>query len=77
MIKKREKIVIGQSDYTREEMRNGNIGWTFGTSSSTFLDIIAHYEHDGYEVKFETNLIQRIFGLGKYKVTAYKEQDER
>ena len=75
MSKKKEKIVIGQSDYTREEMRNGTIGWAFGTSSSTFLDIIAHYEHDGYEVKFEGGLFQRLFGLGRYKVTAYKEKE--
>lgn len=67
-----EKIKIGNSDYTREEMEQGVYGW--GTSSSEFLQTIKTYEAEGYTVKFKTNLWRRIFAFGIYKVIAYKLQ---
>lgn len=65
------KIKIGVSDYTKEEMIY-NDSWAIGCSSDYFLNIIKQYEKDGYEVKFETNLFRKIFGFGIYKVVAYK-----
>lgn len=67
---KQEKIVIGNSDYTREDMKNNISGW--GTTSVDFLDTINYYEENGYKVNFETNLFRKIFGFGIYKVVAYK-----
>lgn len=66
-----EKVKIGTSDYTRDQMERGVYGW--GTSSSEYIDTIKQYEKDGYVVKFETNIFRRIFGFGIYKVVAYRE----
>jgi hypothetical protein len=68
----KEKIKIGNSDYTREEMQKGDSVWAIGCSSDYFLKIIKQYEDAGYEVKFETNFFRRIFGIATYKVIAYK-----
>lgn len=67
-----EKIEIGNSDYSREEIDNGIKGWTIGNSPDTFSNTIKEFEREGYVVKFETSLWQKIFGLSKYKVNAYK-----
>lgn len=68
---KEEKVVIGNSDYTREEMESG-IYWGLGDSAEDFLNTILAVEREGYEVRFETNIFRRIFGLGIYKVVGYK-----
>lgn len=65
-----EKINIGNTDYTKAQMEKGVYGW--GTSNEEFLQTIRTYEADGYTVKFETNLLRRIFAIGIYKVVAYK-----
>ena len=66
-----EKIEIGNSDYSREEIENGS-GISIGTSPKIFYARIREFENAGYTVKFETSLWQKIFGLSKYKVNAYK-----
>lgn len=66
----KEKIKIGVSDYSREQMENDAYGW--GTTGPEFLDTIEEYERIGYQVKFETNWLRRIFAIGIYKITAYK-----
>ena len=66
-----ERVIIGNSDYTRKQMESGK---SFGAWGSTleFLELIKMVERNGYVVKFETNLFRRIFGLGIYKVVGYK-----
>lgn len=70
-MKRKEVIVIGESDYSREEMGSVNSG--IGSSSTEFLNEIKEYEDLGYIVKFKTSIFRRIFCLGVYKVIAYKE----
>lgn len=65
-----EKIIIGNSDYTRSEMEERNSGW--GTSSEEFLFTIKNYESKGYTVRFETSLFRRLFSSCIYKVIAIK-----
>ena len=67
-----EKIIIGNSDYTRKEMESGTDSWTIGSSSNHFLSVIKHYEKLGFTVKFETSIWRKLFGIGIYKVIAYK-----
>lgn len=67
-------IKIGISDYTRKEMEQNGGGWFIGISAHEYLEAIADWERAGYTVKFETSLLRRIFGLGKYKVMAYKNE---
>lgn len=67
-----EKIEIGNSDYSREEIEKGISGWTIGHTPNYFLNTIREFESEGYTVKFETNFWQRIFGMSIYKVFAYK-----
>ena len=68
-----EEIVIGNSDYTRKEMENGEYSWlTIGTSAKEFIDTIESYESAGYTVTFRTSFFRRIFGMGKYQVVASK-----
>lgn len=67
-----EKIEIGNSDYSREEIDKGIKGWTIGNSPDTFSNTIKEYESEGYTVKFETSFFRRIFGVSVYKVVAYK-----
>ena len=71
-----EKIIIGQSDYTREQIVSGvsNTIWTLGNSPKIFIDTIERYEQNGYIVKFETSFFQRLFSMGYYRVIAYKYQ---
>ena len=65
-----EKIKIGNSDYTKEQMQKGVHGW--GTSDKDFLETIKQYEDDGYTVKFETSIWRKIFCVGIYSVVAIK-----
>jgi len=65
-----EKINIGNSDYSREEMEQGLYG--FGTSAKEFLNVIMRFEKDGYQVKFETSIWRKIFSSAIYKVVAYR-----
>ena len=65
-----EKIKIGNSDYTKEQMQKGVYG--LGTSDKDFLEIIKQYEDDGYTVKFETSIWKKIFCTGIYSVVAIK-----
>jgi len=65
-----EKIKIGVSDYTREQIQNGAIG--IGSSNREFLDHIKSYEDEGYTVEFQTSLFRKIFLLGLYKIIAIK-----
>jgi len=67
-----EKIKIGNSDYSRKQMEQGDNGWTIGCSAKYFLDTIKQYENKGYTVKFETSIWRKIFGMGIYKVMAYR-----
>lgn len=68
-----EKVTIGQSDYSREEMMDvDGSEWAIGSSFQEFLDMINYYENLGYIVKFETSIWRRIFGFGIYKIVAYK-----
>lgn len=67
-----EKIKIGNSDYSRKQMEQGDIGWTIGCSSKYFLDTIKQYESEGFTVKFETSILRKIFGMGIYEVVAYR-----
>ena len=67
----KDKVTIGYSDYKRELMETGKIGWTIGDDTDEFLSVIQGYEKNGYKVVFKTNIIRRIFGLGIYKVIAY------
>lgn len=67
-----DKIKIGVSDYSREQIEKGETYFSIGSSTKDFLDLIKEYEDSGYTVKFKTNIWQMIFGLGKYKVIAYK-----
>lgn len=64
-------ILIGNSDYNREELEQNKWGW--GNSSLDFLNEIREYESLGFEVKFETSLLRRIFGVTKYKVVGYRK----
>jgi hypothetical protein len=68
------RVILGNSDYTRDQMVNGDADsvWAIGDSASYFLNIIQSYEDDGYVIKFETSFIRKLFGVGKYKVIAYK-----
>ena len=67
-----KKLLIGRSDYTRKQMESGDSNGGWGTTTALFLKTISLYEKDGYTVKFETNLFRKIFGVGIYKVIAYK-----
>lgn len=64
-----KKIIIGNSDYSREQVEKGNIV-SVGCSRSELLQVIENYERAGYEIKFETNLFRRIFGIGIYRIVA-------
>jgi hypothetical protein len=66
-----ERVIIGYSDYSRQQIEKGNI-WILGDSRECILDTIAAFEHEDYNVKFETSLFRKIFCLAKYKVVAYK-----
>ena len=67
-----EKVKIGNSDYSRIQMEQGDSGWTIGCSAEYFLNTIKQYENEGYTVKFETSIWRKIFGWGIYKVVAYR-----
>mgnify|MGYP001558495112 CR=1 FL=1 len=73
---KTEKIIIGDSDYSRKqiESRESDGGW--GDSARDVLKTIREYENNGYEVKFETSLFRKIFCMGIYRVVAYKKQNK-
>ena len=64
------KIIIGNSDYSREEMEKEPYGW--GVPASSYLETIKSYEEKGYKVTFNTSLLRRIFCMGKYQVVATK-----
>ncbi len=72
MKNKIEKITIGESDYSREQMLSGKMGWSIGNTAGEFLQTISEYEKEGYEVKFETSILRKIFCVGVYKVVAIK-----
>lgn len=65
-----EKITIGNSDYTREEIESGAHG-AWG-DVHTFLELIYMCERKGYTIVFKTSLLRRIFCTGKYKVIGIK-----
>jgi hypothetical protein len=65
-----QKFVIGNTDYTREQLSKGVYGW--GASSKQFLDRIVTFENEGFSVKFETSLLRKLFGVGKYRVVGYR-----
>ena len=71
--KKMEKVVIGESDYTRKQMEDGDTSWAIGSSGREYLETIKWYEEHGFRVEFETNIFRRIFAIGIYKVVAYKD----
>lgn len=68
-----KKIIIGNSDYTRSEIEEGKCKNAFGSTRTQFLEQILIVERYGYVVKFKTNILRRIFCLGKYRVVAYKQ----
>jgi hypothetical protein len=67
-----DKIIIGHTDYSRRQIEAGGVVF-IGTSPNKLLELIEAYESVGYEVKFETSLLRKIFGLGIYKVIAQKQ----
>ncbi len=67
-----EKIIIGNSDYSRKEIEDGIKGYTIGSSSNDVLETIKYYEGKGYTVKFETSIFRKIFAIAIYKIVAYK-----
>ncbi len=69
-----EEIKIGNSDYSRKQMEEGDIGWSIGDSTNHFLNTIKQYEDDGYTIKFEKSIWRMIFGPAIYKVMAIKEK---
>ena len=71
-MKYKEKRVIGESDYTREEIESGKTNGSFGTPAIIFKARLAEYEKQGYTIKFETSIFRKIFAVGKYKIVAYK-----
>ena len=68
-----DKVIIGTSDYTREQMENGESAGAFGTSAEDFINVIESYEEDGYDVFFKRNPF-RLFAMGKYRVIAYRKE---
>jgi hypothetical protein len=73
-----KKIIIGHSDYSREEMISEKAfgGFRFGVSPDTYLECIQTLENAGYFVKFETSFFRKIFGIGKYRVVAYCKSED-
>lgn len=69
---KTEKITIGYSDYSREEMESGKAYNGIGTISEEYLQSICEFEKVGYKVNFESSILRRLFGYAKYKVVATK-----
>lgn len=69
----KNKIVIGNSDYSREEMESGLAEGGWGTDTDEYLRRIKYYENTGRIVKFETSLFRRLFGIGKYRVVSYQK----
>ena len=65
-----DKVIIGNSDYTRKEIENG-AGWVIGNPVN-FLQTIRAVEREGYTVKFETSLFRKILCVSKYRVVGYK-----
>ena len=72
----KQKITIGISDYSRNQIESGdfgnNCGWILGCSKSDFIDAIEKYEKQGYMIEFKTSLLRKIFCAGKYKIVASK-----
>lgn len=75
-----ERIKIGNSDYSREEIKRGceidrDGGWQIGSSFEEFMDRFEEFEKLGYKIKFETSIFRKIFGMGIYKIVAVKEKN--
>ena len=71
--KKYLEYTIGQSDYNRKRVEQGNLGWTIG-DEDLLLSTIKIFEKNGYTVEFRTNIFRRLFALGIYKVVAIKPE---
>ena len=67
-----EKIVIGSSDFSREDIEAGKTNHAIGVPADYLLETIKGFEDDGYEVKFETSFWRTIFGIEIFKMVAYK-----
>ena len=66
------KVVIGNSDFSREEIENGKSYHAIGVPAQYLIETIENFENEGYEVKFETSFWRKIFGVGIFKIVAYK-----
>lgn len=71
----KEEIFIGNSDYSRKQMENGEYDrfLVIGDADS-FLAEIAKYEKLGYEIKFKTSFFRKLFGITVYSVVAIKNK---
>jgi len=67
-------VIIGNSDFTRDEITAKYKPWMLGDPYEMFRKIVA-YEDKGYVVRFNTSLLRRIFGICKYQVVAKKIPD--
>lgn len=71
----REKIRIGESEYTRDQLefcRNGTNIYLMAKTSKYLLPIIEAYEEQGYTVVFRIPFLSKLLGSDKYKITAYR-----
>ena len=69
-----DKIIIGESDYDREQMF-ANKEFALGDSLESWKKVINHYEKQGYAIEFKTSIFRTLFCLGKYKVIAVKYEN--
>ncbi len=66
-------MIIGYSDYSRDQIESNQCGWTFG-SRNHLLSRILEAEASGYNVTFETSIFRRIFCTGIYKIVATEKK---
>ena len=66
---KKEKVVIGWSVLTWDEMRSGIV---FDYATHNIIKWANYYNDNNYTVTFRTNLFRRLFCKYKYKIVASK-----
>ena len=69
-----EKIIIGHSDYSREQIDTGDCGkWQIGSTQEYMKHHLKKFEELGYTVTFEKKFfLTQIFSLGTYRIIGTK-----
>jgi hypothetical protein len=73
---KPEEIVLGCTDYTRDQIMTGDVPFAVGDTAEAFANKIKYYEGKDYVVEFRSGMLNFLLYTGQYRVVAVKSREK-